>query len=148
MIDLLDRLGDFAVVVSSTGQLFANARFSKNDLALLPLGNVVLQPKEKVTKTSVVLQLAGWKLEEVLVVTHSKCNFEKKQGHWCPFFWCKEVKEEKSKDDAAPAEKATLSRATVKHDDLTIPCLKNKVALQVGSVLLLELQEEAKKKKS
>ena len=134
------------MVVSTTGQLFANAKFTKNDLVLLPLGNVVLQPKEKITKTAVVLQLAGWKCEEVLVVTHSKCNFDKKQGHWCPFFWCKEVKDEKDKDDA-PSEKATLIRATVKQDDLTIPCLKNKVTLQVGSALLVEIQDESKKKK-
>ena len=115
---LLGRLGDYRLVVSTTGQLFANAKFPKNDLVLLPLGNVVLQPKEKITKTTVVLQLAGWKSEEVLVVTHSKCNFDKKQGNWCPFFWCK---------DDASAEKATLCRANVKQDDLTIPCLKNKV---------------------
>lgn len=33
-------------------------------------------------------------------------------------------------------------RATVKHHELTIPCLKNKVTLQIGAQLLVELQEE------
>ena len=85
------RLGDFNVVVSTTSQLFANSKFNKNDLVLLPLGQVALQKKENINKSSVVLQMAGWKFEEVLVVTHSKCNFEKKSGHWCPFYWCKEA---------------------------------------------------------
>ena len=35
----------------------------------------------------------------------------------------------------------------MKHHELTIPCLKSKVALQIGSPLLVEFQEESKKKK-
>ena len=92
--------------MSTTSQLFANSKFNKNDLVLLPLGQVVLQKKEKIKKSSVVLQMAGWKFEEILAVTHTKCNFEKKSGHWCPFYWCKEAKDDKGKDDAT-CEKAT-----------------------------------------
>ena len=136
------------MTVSTIGDIFANAKFSKGELTLLPIGNVVLVPKEKVGKTAVVLHLAGWKFEHSLVVSHSKCNFEKGAGSFCLFFWCRDAKEEKSKDDKdAIAEKATLHRATVKHQDLTIPCMKNKGSLQVGSLLLVEPLEDGKKKR-
>jgi hypothetical protein len=54
------RLGDFNVVVSTTSQLFANSKFNKNDLVLLPLGQVVLQKRKRSTRVLLCFRwLAG-----------------------------------------------------------------------------------------
>ena len=132
------RTGDFDVVVSSMGHLSANADFKKGELTLLPFGNVAVVAKEKVAKTSVVLFLAGWRQEDQLVVSHTKCNFEKATGCWSPFFWCKESKDDKE-------EKPNITKATVKYDELTMPCIKNKEKLTKGTALFLEPTEESKK---
>ena len=132
------RTGEFDVVVSSMGHLFANADFKKGELTLLPFGNVAVVAKEKVAKTSVVLFLAGWRQEDQLVVSHTKCNFEKATGCWSPFFWCKESKDDKE-------EKPNMTKATVKYDELTMPCIKNKEKLTKGTALFLEPTEESKK---
>ena len=134
------RTGEFNLAVSSTGQVFANVEFRKNDLTLLPFGTVSLVPKEKVSKSSVILQYARWKEDEQLVVNHTKCNFEKSTGCWCPFFWRKESKDEKD-------EKPNMAKAVLKYEDLTIPCSRNNQKLTKGTALYLEPTEESKKSK-
>lgn len=106
---------------------------------LLPFGSVSLIPAEKVSKTSCVLQMSSLKQpKKALVVQASKCDFKKSSGHFTPFFWVKEAGEE---------EESNLQKQTVKHEELTIPCFRNKVALVKGQKLLLETSEPQKKSK-
>ena len=76
--------------------------------------------------------------KKTLIVQASKCDFKKSSGHFTPFFWVKEAGED---------EESNLQKGTVKHEELTIPCLKNKVALVKGQKLLLEASEPQKKAK-
>ena len=98
-----------------------------------------LIPAEKVSKTSCVLQMSSLKQpKKALVVQASKCDFKKSSGHFTPFFWIKEAGEE---------DESNLQKHTVKHEELTIPCFRNKVALVKGQKLLLEASEPKKKAK-
>lgn len=135
---LFARLGEIDVVVSNQNQLYANATFKKGDLILLPYGQVHLVQKEKVAKGSCVLMMAAMKGTNSLVVQQSRCDFKKGTGHFVPFFWLKEAKED---------EEANMSRASVKHGDLTIPCARNTKQVTAGKPLLLEATEPKKKAK-
>ena len=132
-------MGDYDLAVDTSGSVYANVGFKKNSLVLLPFGSVSLIPSEKVSKTSCVLQMSSLKQpQKALVVQASKCDFKKSSGHFTPFFWIKEAGED---------DESNLQKHTVKHEGLTIPCFRNKVALVKGQKLLLEASEPKKKAK-
>ena len=132
------RLGDVKVVLSTMNQLFADNDYNKGGLVLLPCGPVQLLPSEKVAKHHAILKMNGMGNKFVLqVVPSGKCDFEKKAGHFIPFFFVKE---------AAEGGEFCMAKAHVKHKDVTIPCWKNTKALVKGQALLAEPVAAPKKK--
>ena len=133
------RIGDCNLAVGTSGNVYANTAFRKSALVLLPFGPVSIILAEKVAKTSCVLQMSSLKQpKKALVVQASKCDFKKSSGHFTPFFWVREAGED---------DESNLQRGTVKHEELTIPCFRNKVALAKGQRLLLEASEPQKRAK-
>ena len=131
------RLGNVEVVLSTLGQLYANTDFQKEKLVLLPCGPVQVMPPEKVSKSSVILQMTGMGKKQVLAVQATRCDFEKEKGHFIPFFWMKE---------AAEGDDFCMVRGTVKYKELAIPCLKNSKALVKGTALVAQSSTAPKKK--
>ena len=132
------RLGDFEIKASNQGQVFADDKYKKNEMMLLPLGSLLKVPEDKVQKNQISIKKKDMK-GFVYVIQGFKCDFAKETGWFCPFWM---VKEAETKDDAC------LARSTLKINDMVVPCYTNKVALKSGDLLLLEPKPDNKRKLS
>lgn len=131
------RFGEFPVLVSNQHELFAGANFNKGKFQLLPLGSLQLVLLADAPKGSCIIKSKEFD-DMGYLVQPWKCDFNKKTGTFCPYWY---IKEGENKDDSC------LTMSTLKHGGLRIPIFTNKRPIEKGTPLFVEPDDTTTSKK-
>ena len=126
--------GEMEVVFPNTHQLFASKRYKKGELKLFPWGGVAIIEAAKAKDNACLATKDGICAQ----VSPPRCDLKKGEGTFVPFF---HLKPQHLEENVSNMEKATL-----KTKDATVPYLRNKKALEIGTELLLDEVEKPAKK--